>query len=231
MEEPKSEENLRAISDQCDNHVMMALMGEEERESLRLSRAKGPHHLAHAITVSNLSILLGLNNNVDDSSKLHELGVGALLHEIGKTVLDRDYYTRNDGERVLAHIRLKKYPVIGARILEESGVINSVACKSVTEHQERLDGSGYPAGFKGSEICEFSRIVAICDYFDEQVNPQNTGQTVSPFEVLRRMKAASDKFDQKILIAFIRLLGGVDDPTSSAGSHTAKPVLESKETI
>ena len=76
----------------------------------------------------------------------------------------------------------------------------------ILEHQERLDGSGFPQQLTRLDIGKMGRILGICDYFDESLG-ESYIDTPSPFAVLLRMRQQAEKFDQKILKEFICLLG------------------------
>ncbi len=185
----------------------MAMAGNAEKEEMIKERSKAPFAIAHAMTVANFSILLGVMCGIDDTARLHEIGVGGMFHEIGKTVIDADYYLRSDPTNKISDTRMKRYPLVGTEILKRSGIAAEVSLRVIREHQERLDGSGFPERLSRGAISQFSRIVAICDYFDEEVNAVDLRTTRKPFDVLLTMKRAGSKFDQKILREFILLLG------------------------
>lgn len=210
LDDPESEVAIREVCDQGHQRVALALMGEDERDVMRTTPRSVPYSLSHALAVSNLSILLALACGTEDSEELSEIGSGALLHELGKVVIDRTFYTKKPGERLISHRRLHRYPEIGAKIVERS-MVSPRAHVPIREHQERLDGSGFPSQLSGDQISFAGRVVAICDYFDEQTNPTSLEPRVRPFDVLRSMTENCAKFDRHILHSFIRLLGGVNN--------------------
>ncbi len=196
----------RAV-DQCENHVDLALQGERARQTMLQEKPQASSPSIHAINVCNLSILLGLEFGISDPDELRAIGVGGLLHEIGKTLIDSQYFARSESKHHIANTRLKKYPQLGAQMLSKEHATPPEAVRSVLEHQERLDGSGFPRQLQGSEIGIAARIVAICDAFDESMSHNQGLVEASAFKILMQMKSSATKFDMKLFQSFVRLLG------------------------
>jgi len=211
LDNPMSVENIKEVVSQCDHHVATVLLGEEARTKMAENRPRAPYPIAHAISVGNLSMLLGLKCGMEDADELHELGVGALLHEIGKTMINRDYYYQPGYGFKITDPSMQKYPRLGASMLQQGKVVPEGALIPIEQHQERLDGTGFPGHLKEQQIGFTSRIVAICDRYDESVALSNNGRTLTPFAALKAMKDQPEKFDQKILFEFVRLLGTQTD--------------------
>ncbi|MEZ5359503.1 MAG: HD domain-containing phosphohydrolase [Candidatus Zixiibacteriota bacterium] len=204
---PTSRDVINRAVRQCEHHVTFASDGPEAQKALAGSKSGSPFPIAHALAVSNYSILLGFRCGIESSEDLRSLGVGALLHEVGKTIIDPNYYMRPGKQTPITNTRLRNYPKIGRDMMSKTGVVPSSALKPIVEHQERLDGSGYPSQLSGKQISTTSRIVAICDAYDEAVHLPNNGEGISPFKVLRRMRFDTGKFDDGILVEFIKMLG------------------------
>lgn len=207
IQTPTSKDAVSRAVRQCAHHVSFASDGKKAQKALVENKSEAPFPIAHALGVSNLSILLGFRCGIDSVEKLRDLGIGALLHEIGKTVIDPNYFTQKGNMSSVPHNRLKSYPKIGRDMMRKTGVVPQSALKPIVEHQERLDGSGYPAQLSGNQISKMSRIVAICDTYDEAMHVPGEGKTPSPFSVLKRMRHDLGKFDDQLLIEFIKMLG------------------------
>lgn len=192
---------------QCAHHVSFASQSPDAHKALVMHKSDAPFPIAHAVAVSNLSILLGYRCGVESTEKLQQLGVGALLHEVGKTILDPNYYKRPASRRPLGNTRLKNYPRIGRDMMSKTGAVPYPALKPIAEHQERMDGSGFPSHLCGKQIDFMSRIVAICDMYDEAMRGFGAEKPPSPFQVLRRMRLEKGKYDDTILVEFIKMLG------------------------
>ncbi len=97
--------------------------------------------------------------------QLEVLGLGALLHDIGKIAIP-DAILRKTGP--LTHeetISMRQHPIIGADILMRVSYL-AVAAPAVRGHHERWDGTGYPDRLVGEAIPVEARIIALADTFD-----------------------------------------------------------------
>lgn len=126
---------------------------------------------AHSVRVAALSVLLGLHSGLDPR-ELTVLGMGAILHDVGKVRIPQSILTKQgpltDDERAL--IRL--HPIHGFEILRRHRELDRRAVHVAYQHHERWDGSGYPRGLKGEEIHRFARLAAVADVFDALTSPR-----------------------------------------------------------
>ena len=122
-------------------------------------------HVARtAETAMAVGVALGLN-----APQLRQLGLGALLHDIGKLEID-DRILNKPGRLTEAEFEhVKTHAVIGERLVASSRVIAEVA-PIVRHHHERIDGNGYPDGLRGDRIPLLARIVSVCDAYDAMVH-------------------------------------------------------------
>lgn len=89
----------------------------------------------------------------------------ALLHDIGKSRISPETL-RKPGPLSVAEMQIVKcHPDIGALLLLESRSSDLRVLNAIQQHHERLDGTGYPRGLRGSSVCELARILSICDVF------------------------------------------------------------------
>ncbi|MFT9078622.1 HD-GYP domain-containing protein [Ethanoligenens sp.] len=119
----------------------------------------------HSVNVSVLSLLLGVSFSFPEP-KLFRLGLGALLHDIGKVfvgkfLLDKPGRLEEDEMR-----EMQKHPIYGYEFLRDHSDLPVTSYIGVLQHHERFDGSGYPYGLKGEEISEFARIISVADVYD-----------------------------------------------------------------
>ena len=117
----------------------------------------------HSVSVCILSLITGIGLGMD-MAQLRELGLGAILHDIGKLCIPRDPETEPaDSRRIRGN---KKHTVLGYELLKKSGQLYLVSAYIALGHHERYDGSGYPLRLKNEEIQMYSRIVAVADVYD-----------------------------------------------------------------
>ena len=160
----------------------------------------------HALNVMVLSLLLGKAVGLS-AEEMRSLGMGALLHDVGKheipaRILRAARRTPPEEEFYRAHIGYGIKDVAGMRELT-TAARNIIAC-----HHERCDGSGFPNGLAGEKIPRLARIVAIANRYDNLCNPFDAGPAKMPVEALARLlKHEAGHFDRELLNRFIRLMG------------------------
>lgn len=160
----------------------------------------------HALNVTVLSLLLGRQLGLD-SEACHSLGLGALLHDIGKlevpskVLLKPEPLTRPEQQLLQMHTEFGLR--MGQKLMLDDEVL-----RIIHEHHEHCDGSGYPRGLREAAIGRLSRLVAITNHFDGLCNPLDPRQALSPHEALALMfKQQREHFDEVALKAFIRVMG------------------------
>ena len=119
---------------------------------------------AHVVRSAELSVRVGRGMKLRRSA-LREVALGALLHDIGRSVIPDDVVNRpgrlNDAEMAL----VRTHAAEGATLVLQSSVLAGVA-PIVRHHHERVDGGGYPDGLAANDIPLGARIVAACDAYD-----------------------------------------------------------------
>jgi HD-GYP domain-containing protein (c-di-GMP phosphodiesterase class II) len=161
---------------------------------------------AHAMSVMTLSLLLGKQANLPEAA-LATLGIGALLHDIGKrwinpSILRNTERNRHEEAIYATHCRL------GHDNLLSLGGVSQPVLEAVLHHHERFDGSGYPDRLKGDEIHIAARVVGITDRFDKLTNPIDHRRAVSPSEALSIMwTKEKSAYDPVLLQLFVRAMG------------------------
>jgi HD-GYP domain-containing protein (c-di-GMP phosphodiesterase class II) len=128
-------------------------------------RAMNDYLFGHSLTVCILSVMIGVSAGYN-FQQLKELGVGAILHDVGKVLIPDTIVNKKDKLTPEEYREIQKHAQFGYDVLKKSEDISSVAAHVAWAHHERIDGSGYPRGIKGKEIHEYARIVAITDVYD-----------------------------------------------------------------
>lgn len=137
-----------------------------------------------------------------DEQQLHDVRMGALLHDIGKIGV-RDSVLLKPGPLTPEEWEeMKEHPAIGYRLLRGIQYLEKAA-EVVLQHQERWDGRGYPAGLRGEEIHIGARIFSVVDTLDAILSdrPYRAGRpyAVALAEIRR---CAGTQFDPAIVEVF-----------------------------
>ncbi|MGB8456958.1 MAG: HD-GYP domain-containing protein [Candidatus Acidiferrum sp.] len=138
-----------------------------------------------------------------EEAELQNLEVAALLHDIGKVGIP-DAILKKPGKLDADEYSLmKKHPEYGWAVLRMLPGFER-ASLDILHHHESVDGKGYPAGLKDSEIPIVSRIVCVIDAFDAMVSsrPYRTGLPVE--EAARRLvQCSGTQFDSMVVQCFL----------------------------
>ncbi len=178
----------------------------------------------HSVNVCLLALALGRAIGLD-GDRLRNLGVGALLHDIGRVLLDDPslhMHGRLSNED-WAVVRL--HPQEGAQaILAATGPGQETAAVVALEHHARIDGGGYP-DLGGREPHFYSRVVSVVDAYDAITSHRPYRPARTPNEALSiLLDGAGSIFDGDLVRAFIAMMG-VYPPGSLLRLDTGEVVM------
>jgi response regulator RpfG family c-di-GMP phosphodiesterase len=156
----------------------------------------------HSVRVRDLTLILARQMGIQPP-ELDEIGYGAFLHDIGKIGIP-DSVLLKPGQFTPEELAIMRaHPLAGHQLLEYSPFLRNPA-RVVLEHHERFDGSGYPRGLKGEEICLGARIFAVIDVYDAlrsaRVYKKAVGAQAALDEIVR---GAGAHFDPAVVRAFM----------------------------
>jgi HD-GYP domain-containing protein (c-di-GMP phosphodiesterase class II) len=160
-----------------------------------------------------------------EEPELQNLEVAALLHDIGKVGIP-DSILRKPGKLDPEEYALmKRHPEYGWAVLRMLPGFERAAL-DVLHHHESVDGRGYPAGLKGSEIPVVSRIVCVIDAFDAMVSSRPYRKGLPYEEAVRRLKEASGtQFDSVVVQSFLSFAEAEMSPVFAAAGTSVSSAL------
>jgi hypothetical protein len=129
---------------------------------LSLARDQRPALYRHSLGVAIISHYLALRSKLKPAP-IDSILVAALCHDLGE--LHTDPAILEPGHRVTDEERqfIYVHPITGWLIVRDLAGLDPEIARAVLQHQERLDGSGYPYGKKDKEIGMAGRILAAAD--------------------------------------------------------------------
>ena len=153
----------------------------------------------HALNTTIMCIIIGRKYRFDRKD-LNTLGVGALLHDVGKTlvpaILEKSPKDYDEKEREL----YQQHPILGAQLLSRIPRTTHEEIVCVEQHHERQDGKGYPRGLTGSntepvknrlsrkgEISRMAEILAVANAYDNLLDPSITDPPLTPMTAVERI--------------------------------------------
>jgi HD-GYP domain-containing protein (c-di-GMP phosphodiesterase class II) len=186
---------------------------EDEAAIMELTTLRGfdDYTYVHSVNVCVLSLILGYHLGMD-RKMLSNLGVGSLLHDIGKTKLPIELVNKPGTFDEYDWLQMRRHPVFGVKALIRARTADETtarACSTIFEHHLASDGSGYPELLVKRRPSLFARIVAIVDTY----NAMTSGRVYHvkrhlPDEAITSMANRVEKaFDPLLLKIFINTLG------------------------
>lgn len=162
------------------------------------------HYLyQHSLNVCIYTTMLGMTYGYDRDT-LMILGLGSLLHDIGKAKVPLEILTKPGQLTKAEFSMIQKHTELGYQILKEEPNIPLLAAHCAYQHHERIDGSGYPRGIKGEDINEFARWIGITDSYDAMTSSRVYRQAMLPHQALEILYTGSGTLYDKEKIELFR---------------------------
>ncbi len=159
------------------------------------------HSINVCVYALSLGSYLGLKAHV-----LEDLGMSALLHDLGKSKVDRAITNKNGRLTYDEYEQMKHHPAYGFAIAMKIGIHDKRVLDGIRHHHEKLDGSGYPDGLSGEEITIFARIIGVCDVFDALSTKRSYKERLSSYDALHLMKETMrNHLDMHLVDSFIQM--------------------------
>lgn len=194
-------DELMELSQTADNIITNILQEEEVVEKIYDIKERSSDIYEHSISTCSLATLTALKLNLS-KERVHDIGVGCLLHDIGLRYLTIEYADQDISS--LSKIELAEYmkhPIYGYTALKDEKWISNISKDIILYHHERIDGSGYP--LKAKELPYEAQLVNICDTFDEMICGIGC-KRYKVYEAVEYLKTFKEtKFNPEIINVFL----------------------------
>lgn len=167
-------------------------------------RTHDGYTFGHSVNVAAMSLLIGHDLGLS-IKELRTLGLGALLHDIGKIAIPPETLRQRGPLTSEQWQMIRQHPRMGFDILRRYYEFSLAIAHIAYQHHERLDGSGYPRGLTGDSIHRYARIVAVVDIYDAMRSERVYRPAVPVHEVLEEIrKGAGEKFAPEVVNRLLR---------------------------
>lgn len=167
-------------------------------------RLKDDYTFAHSVNVCSFAILIGMSYALH-RGQLRELAIGALMHDLGKTVLPSEILQKPGPLSPSEYEQMQEHTNFGFNILRHQDEISLLSAHIAFQHHERVDGTGYPRALVGSDIHLYGRIVAVADVYDALVSDRAYRSRYLPHKAAEMLSEASGKaFDEEVVRHFLQ---------------------------
>lgn len=208
-----AEAKMGKITDTQKAKVLVAELANNIIENLDASmwltqlKSRDEYTAIHSLNVCVLSLTFGRSLGIE-GKQLNELGLGALLHDIGKMQVPLEVLNKPGKLTTEEFEIMKSHSEKGYEILLNDETLSADVLSIVRSHHERINGKGYPDNLPEAGITYFTKIVSITDVYDAITSDRVYHNGMTPHEALKRLyEWMPDNFDTELIQAFIRTIG------------------------
>ncbi len=146
--------------------------------------------------------------------KLMTMGVGALLHDIGKLKVATGIINKPGSLSDEEFASIQKHPEEGVQMISplikqlDQKINWQEVLKVISQHHENIDGTGYPAKIQGEDIHHMAKVCAFADIFDALTTKRSYNEVVSFEKALEILASLQNKkLDKKMFESIMRGMG------------------------
>jgi len=165
---------------------------------MKVVETRDPYSIGHQQRVSKLTTAIAQKMKLPQD-KIEGIRIASLVHDIGKINLPTEIISKPNKLIEVEFNLIKNYPRVGYNILKKLDFPWPVA-EIVFQHQEKIDGSGYPRGLKGDEICIEAKILGVANVVEAMSSYKSYRPALSVGEALAEIsKNKNILFDPKVV--------------------------------
>lgn len=181
-----------------DPHALLALS---------LIKDYDDYTFTHSVNVSVIALAVGRACGLN-KEELRVLGMGGLLHDLGKLKIDIDIINKPGRLTSNEFEAIKHHPQLGAAILHEMQQVPDAVIEMTLCHHLRYDHSGYPDSEKGRQVLPMTHMVTIADAYDAMTTLRPYQRPLTPRRALQHLQEQEGVlYHPDILKTFVDDLG------------------------
>ena len=180
------------LTDQKDAMIMLMNMGIVDN-----------YLFQHSLNVCVYTTILGIASGYTQD-ELMTLGLGAMLHDIGKTQISTNILKKSGKLSNEEYEEMKRHAERGYHLLKDQPNIPLLAAHCAFQHHERLDGSGYPRGIKGNDIHEYAKWIGLVDSYDAMTTTRIYRSPMLPHQAVESLYAGTGTLYEQRMVQLFR---------------------------
>lgn len=198
--------DIQSVDQSVQQTIQKIVSNKELLNSLIDLRVYDEYTYAHSSNVMSLALVVGTAMGYPPEV-LRMLGIGALLHDVGKSLVP-EAILHKPGKLTEEEFNIMAtHPANGIMLLSGYGWANAEIKNIVFQHHEKWDGSGYPMKLSGQAISEFARIVSVVDVYDALISTRPYKKGLPPNVVYQAIiNGANSHFDPRVVQAFVKFI-------------------------
>jgi len=197
-------EKLKAVVNQLLGEILA-----RDFVTINLAKIKDTdtYLLEHSVNVCLLSLITGIYYGYG-KPELVDLGLGALLHDIGKMFIPEEIINKpsklSDDEFNI----VKNHTTFGGEAAKKINGLSSESIDIILYHHERIDGKGYPMSVNSERIPVYAKIVSVADVFDAITSDRVYRDRIDAYTAVEFIIGETGtKFDRDVVRVFLKLVG------------------------
>ncbi len=201
--------DMKDFNHTTENIILEVLRNKDTLINLSEIRTSDNQLFIHSLNVCIMSIILGMRLKLS-GKQLVELATGALFHDMGKVISDKDL-----DKHLLSKPEIQDHTWRGFYYLKKKPEVGILSAHIALQHHEYYDGTGYPRGTEGKDIHIYSKIVGITNYYDNLVSHFGEGKGKMPHDACEEiMGLANHYFDHFVVWEFLRTIAAYPNGTT-----------------
>ena len=197
--------NLMDITERVQNEEQRSRMFDAiTMLAVGMVEQRDPYTAGHQRRVAAIATAIGREMGLS-KERIEGLRLAALLHDIGKFAIPIEILTKPGRLRPSEFEFVKLHSQVGAEILSEIPFPWDIPTM-VTQHHERLNGSGYPYGLRGEDICLEARIIAVADVVEAMSSHRPYRPSLGLKAAFEEVKSNAGKlYDPEVVRALLKV--------------------------
>jgi putative nucleotidyltransferase with HDIG domain len=195
--------SAKNLTEEC-----VRFIGQHKQAFLHLVELSGhdQYTYAHSIGVAAYTIALVPEVLAIESRELVDMGLAALLHDIGKCRVDPKIINKKGPLNEEEWAQMRKHPEYGAEIIKRHKNMAPIIALSAEGHHENLLGTGYPKGIIATKTDPLVRIISLADAFSALTTKRSYSVPRDSITALKLIQENLDKkFDSTLFKPFVKL--------------------------
>lgn len=200
---PSSTEALKVVK----SMAQMTINEPHALFALSMLKDYDNYTFTHSVNVSVIALAVGRACNVSED-QLKTLGLGGLLHDLGKLRVDVNIITKPGRLTDAEFDEIKLHPGFGAEIIAEMEGVTEEVMSIVLGHHLRYDQAGYPASAMARGDSPLVQMTAIADAYDAMTTLRSYQRPFTPRNAIARLKEISgSSLHPDFVMRFVESLG------------------------
>lgn len=162
---------------------------------------------SHSVNCCMLAMAFGRFMGMPES-RVHTLGVGGMLHDVGLSRLPEELVNKRSGLTPAEKELIRAHPKMGYDLMMPVSSVSLDVLKIILHHHENHDGSGYPHGLTGERTPYLARVMSLVDTYDTMTSQRHQDDPMPAYEAANRLLATmGGQHGNDLVPPFIRFLG------------------------